>query len=51
MVTETQVNDRVTRIQALLEEYADCRDELSSRKIAIEIDSLYKEDAESVARA
>lgn len=43
---EHSAMDRISRIKELLEEYRDCSDELDSGKIAIEIDSLYREDIE-----
>lgn len=45
MVTETKaISARVKRIQELIEEYADCRDELDPYKIAVEIDAMYQEE-------
>lgn len=44
MVSQTQPKATVQRIKELIEEYADCREELDLDKIAVEIYDLSRED-------
>lgn len=47
MVTETKaISARVKRIQEAIEEYGSNPDDYDPLKIAVEIDSFYKEDTE-----
>ena len=38
--------DRISKVQELIEEYASCREEFDSRKVAGTIDDLYREAQE-----
>jgi len=38
--------DRIDKIQELIDEFADLRDKLDSRKIAVEIDGFYHKERE-----